>query len=445
MSRSIHVLALQLILIPSTVNAATQGHLPIVHFLTTKHRCNPLLRNAWGETAYSLAAAVFEVAICAHLSTYESTVWASTPGRPPYNPLSLHSSCPVVLHENQRLARPTLKKLSSLATLAQNLRWSSKALSRNDARGAFGYPSPPGTKDVVERPALRNEIGLPVVGNEGELVLPVEGVAVKAVGGKNGKSIAGNRRTSASSSLSAALGNDTPAASTSTTYAGEPAWMWTSDWVVDLTDPRSSPSTGWSYASSFDSPPDGWTPEPSPELARLLDGAGGMGFGGQKWIRRRRWVRIMRRRVDLADWGYADNAKLTPTIPLIALPDTTSSTVLPSTSNFLVKAQFLAGHTSTAASDRLSIRSGKTADHMGEGELDRTTLRKAAARLERAIEELRAGILTEEDSERRVKAEDELAAFLHQLQLITTELGPWDPEEGTSSLVLSAPSSLTYA
>lgn len=47
-----------------SVNAASKGHLPVVLYLLTKQRANPLVRNNWGETAYDVAAAVFEVWIC---------------------------------------------------------------------------------------------------------------------------------------------------------------------------------------------------------------------------------------------------------------------------------------------------------------------------------------------------------------------------------------------
>jgi Ankyrin repeats (many copies) len=46
------------------VNAASKGHLPVVLYLLTKQSANPLTRNNWGETAYDVAAAVFEVWIC---------------------------------------------------------------------------------------------------------------------------------------------------------------------------------------------------------------------------------------------------------------------------------------------------------------------------------------------------------------------------------------------
>ncbi len=46
------------------VNAASKGHLPVVLYLLTKQNASPFVRNNWGETAYDVAAAVFEVWIC---------------------------------------------------------------------------------------------------------------------------------------------------------------------------------------------------------------------------------------------------------------------------------------------------------------------------------------------------------------------------------------------
>lgn len=46
------------------VNAASKGHLPVVLYLVSKQSADPLIRNNWGETAYDVAAAVFEIWIC---------------------------------------------------------------------------------------------------------------------------------------------------------------------------------------------------------------------------------------------------------------------------------------------------------------------------------------------------------------------------------------------
>ena len=46
------------------MNASSKGHLPVVLYLLTKQNADPFIRNKWGETAYDVAAAVFEVWIC---------------------------------------------------------------------------------------------------------------------------------------------------------------------------------------------------------------------------------------------------------------------------------------------------------------------------------------------------------------------------------------------
>lgn len=43
------------------VNAASKGHLPVVLYLLSRQNADPFVRNNWGETAYDVAAAVFEV------------------------------------------------------------------------------------------------------------------------------------------------------------------------------------------------------------------------------------------------------------------------------------------------------------------------------------------------------------------------------------------------
>ena len=47
-----------------SVNAASKGHLPVVLYLLNKQQADPLVRNNWGETAYDVAAAVFEIWVC---------------------------------------------------------------------------------------------------------------------------------------------------------------------------------------------------------------------------------------------------------------------------------------------------------------------------------------------------------------------------------------------
>ncbi|GAA5831894.1 hypothetical protein JCM11251_003923 [Rhodosporidiobolus azoricus] len=446
------------------MNAASKGQLPLVHYLL-KQGAQPLFRNSFGETAYDLAASVFEVQICTVLAAAESAAWIGEDStRDPYNPLDLHSTIPVVMHENQRLGLPTLKKISSLAQVANGPRWSSKALSRNDARAAFSMPPLPGVdNDEPELPCFRSEVGLPVVGKEGELVLPERremrsGGRIQVVENlSRPSSVASNSRTPrpsnsrrgsaastslnavlhASSSSSAPLSPSTEPSNISASSAshGEPAWIWLSDWVVDTTSPRSSPVDGWSYASSFDAPSEEWAPEPPIEIQRALEGGPGLPLSGKKWVRRRQWVRVMRRRVDLPEWGFADLPPF-PRRPSVSRRPSASSVaepapVPPFTLDYRARAQFFAGnpHPLTTAgnvSDRASIRSGLTATSALP---DRAEGRKSLARLERAADELRRGMVTDENADSRRKAEEELEVFLQQAALVRAELGTDELED----------------
>lgn len=437
------------------MNAASKGQLPVVNFFI-KAGAAPFVRNAYGESAFDLAAGVFEVLINSVIATYEASVWAARTAADPtqagYNPLLLHQTVPVVIHENQRLAQPTLKKFSTLGNLAagQAPRWSSKALSRNDGRTAFTSLPLLGEQVSVfsEAPIAKEEVGLPILGAEGEMVLPSRR-EVRS-GGLAGQSLAANKRTAAAgsgarrSSAASSPGPASPTASPTGSSAqhglvGEPAWFWLSDWSVDLTGQRSSAHDGWSYATSFDAPEDEWYAEMPQELRRIIEG-GAANWGGQKWVRRRRLVRLMRRRLDLPDFGFADQAGAALQVDLSEDGPTTAVEATPGATepgpaaevavDYLARAQFLAGKT-MAGSDRASIRSGKTIgrDADSESGLDKVELRRAVARLERAADELRQGMVADEEAGRRRKAEDELEGYLHQMALIRTELGEDGEEE----------------
>lgn len=67
---------------------------------------------------------------------------------------------------------------------------------------------------------------------------------------------------------------------------GRVNWFWITDWQIDLSDPRIDPTSGWQYARSFEENDEMWTPVAP--------------TGGNGWVRRRRWVRVMNRQMDFA-------------------------------------------------------------------------------------------------------------------------------------------------
>ena len=192
-----------------------------------------------------------------------------------------------------------------------------------------------------------------------------------------------------------------------------------SDWTLDVTHPGVDAQDGWQYAHTFNDPDDQWVSEPPPQLERLLTGSGAVavGLGGssrsrsssrastssgahphgpQTWVRRRRWVRVMRRRLDIpplpflqpdgamyhlvegqlipyiehdgSDFGGSDGQEMG------AMPSSGLSS-----QDYVARARYLVGTPQTDENDTGSALEA----------------RRMIAKLERATNELRQGILSE--------------------------------------------------
>ncbi|KAF6762357.1 hypothetical protein DFP72DRAFT_987653 [Ephemerocybe angulata] len=364
------------------MNAATKGHLPVVLYLLNKQSANPLIRNKWGETAYDTAAAVFEVWICEVLQQYEATYWrhASTP----YNPLLVHTTMPVILYENQRLDT-RLKIVANGRRPPFELKLSA---SEEDAGAQYV-------------PAWRSGVQLPA--RESPWVLPKPSATDRA-------------------------SNDT----------GEKSHFWLSDWTLDVTHPRVDAEEGWQYAQTFTEADDRWVAEKPAQLQRILNGSGvvAAGFGASSsgslsssnpnrahpsWVRRRRWVRIMRRRLDIpplpflepdGSMYYLDSDGTL--IPYTEEPrDRITSegqeleSFAPSSSSsrrdYVARARYLVGNQSQTS-------------EAGAAGASAMEVRRAIAKLERATMELREGILEDDDAERKIQAEVLLNAYSRELE-----------------------------
>lgn len=175
---------------------------------------------------------------------------------------------------------------------------------------------------------------------------------------------------------------------------------------------------GWQYAQSFNDPDEKWTAEKPPPLERVLNGMGvvaaGLGASSKRvggplsstspgrsqptWVRRRRWVRIMRRRLDMPPLPFLEpdgamyhldvDGALIPYIEdiLISPNDdggqelgTMLPTPLSSAQDYVARARYLVG---TQSPDTHS------------SSLSAMEARRAIAKLERATMELRQGILS---------------------------------------------------
>ncbi|TFK55807.1 hypothetical protein OE88DRAFT_1622234 [Heliocybe sulcata] len=375
------------------MNAASKGHLPVVNYLLNKQSANPLVRNNWGETAYDAAAAVFEVWICEVLQKAEAEQWRGT--TVPYDPLAVHTTVPLVLYENQRLDA----RLKTLAVSGGRPRFSASGLGRQGRRAPFELKLPK-SDDAGKRevPAWRSDVHLPFLHDPFVLPPPT----------KEDASIQGAERSH----------------------------FWLSDWTLDVTHPKVNAEEGWQYARTFQDPDEEWTAEPPPPLERLLNGGGALtaGFSGtssvangtrsrsgtqsaQSWVRRRRWVRVMRRRLDIppmpfmepdgnmyhmgsdgalvrvmndSDSAFAEGGQEMGVMPLSGLL---------AAGDYVARARYLAG--------------GEEEEGQANGAVD---ARRAIAKLERATMELRQGISGDVDPERKTQAEVLLDAYTRELE-----------------------------
>ncbi|KDQ64735.1 hypothetical protein JAAARDRAFT_236610 [Jaapia argillacea MUCL 33604] len=392
------------------MNAASKGHLPIVLYLLTKQNANPLVRNNWGETAYDAAAAVFEVWICEVLQKAEAERWRGT--TVPYDPLAVHTTVPLILYENQRLD----VRFKTLAVSGGRPKFSASGLGKRGRRGAFELRLPKvedGGREIVT--AWRSDVHLP---------LRVEPFRLPAPDSRDRASSQGVERSH----------------------------FWLSDWTLDVTPPGVDADDGWQYAHKFSDPDDQWTAEQPLPLQRLLSGTGALTAGlgspsasssasngqprsrtsstssSQTWVRRRRWVRVMRRRLDIPPLPYlepdgsmyhmAPDGTLIPAEivgddgdsgfgeegrELGAMP----SSVLSAAGDYVGRARYLAGELQDE---------GEDGGVGGSGAGTALEVRRAIAKLERATTELRQGVMGDTNLERKVQAEILLDAYSQELQ-----------------------------
>ncbi|KAL1740698.1 hypothetical protein HDZ31DRAFT_85291 [Schizophyllum fasciatum] len=357
------------------MNAASKGHLPVVQYLLRKRNADPLVRNNWGETAFDVAAAVFEVWICEVLEEAEAERWQSTSA--PYDPLAVHTTVPVLLYEHQRLD-------TRLKTLATNGRpkFTASGLGRNGRPAPFVLRLPkPDAQGTPTVPAWRSDVQLPL--RDEPFKLPRPGQAER------------------------------PALD-----GAERSHFWLSDWTLDVTHPRVDAVEGWQYARL------------SPQLERVMSGiAAGLASpqrsrssssssnpSPQSWVRRRRWVRVMRRRLDIPPLPYLqpDGRKYQLGADGMLIPANGADADGDVQELGAMTSSGLAGVRDYVARARFLM--GKQPRDQDPSRMSAVDARRAIAKLERATAELRQGILADDDADRRTQAEVLLHAFSRDLE-----------------------------
>lgn len=417
------------------MNAASNGHLPVVRYLTARCQVNPYTRNASGETAFDVAAAKFEVYICQVLEAYEmqKLPLLSEPSapRPTYNPLLLHVTVPVIVHQNERLDT----RVSTIAVRGGRPRWSGTNAGRPgkaDRRAPGTMPAGPlSTSKTRETPMRREDIQLPTRRDPYKLRLPHRRTQSRPAAMVANRAI-GETTSDDGEDLASTPTRESVLQHSRTTSA-EPSHFWLSEWQIDRTHPQVDPIDGWQYAQSFDAPEEAWSAQTPPQLGRLLEGKGlgstltralagqssTAGFGTDEdavptdWVRRRRWIRVMRRRLDIEfgdgleaaeiDTVQAGEDRVASEQASAARQAQSDLDKLSSTASYLDRAQALAGH-----QDREQVT---PADMLA----DPATIPGQVVRLEMAIGELRASAFEDDDRERQVQAEALLKEYTLRL------------------------------
>lgn len=448
------------------MNASSHGHLPIVRYLTSKQHADPFVRNAAGETAYDVAAATFEIYICEVLERYESERWAALslalgnstrlardsqdrkiiPGQGPYNPLALHTTIPIVLHENQRLDT----RLSTLAIRGGKPRWSGTQAGSPDKtdRRAPGT-IPPGPLSLSRSrniPMKRDDVQLPTRKEPYKIRLTNRSVQIAAAKRSRGEGQSddlGSTPTPESVMINR-NGNQI------ITDQNDLSHFWLSDWQTDLTHPLVDAEQGWQYSTSFDTPEERWISTPPPLLARLLEGRG-LSQSVQRavtgvvlatsgnvtemdttestrldWVRRRRWVRVMRRRLDIEfndELEFAEQASLILTSSSSQHDGRgggylTSASIIEAQQEAMSDAEALGSNADYVA--RSKIMAGRVSQLDQQNE---EAVKRQIARLQIAISELRNFAFTDEDATRQARAEELLKEYTVQLSRLRQSEG----------------------
>ncbi|KAG1461775.1 hypothetical protein G6F56_005654 [Rhizopus delemar] len=166
---------------------------------------------------------------------------------------------------------------------------------------------------------------------------------------------------------------------------GNSDWFWLTDWQINYTDPHLDPNSGWQYARSFEDK--NWTPV-----------APASGYG---WVRRRKWVRVMKRRMDLLKGNHLGNV------------------MLDEQDDYLSKAEDIVQNS----------KLDSTISMDAAGEVQQLTIELRA--LEEAVQVLRAGIKNDGNQYRTHQATTLLTSYTLQINRFNTKIAHLAPAVST--------------
>ncbi|KAG9284174.1 hypothetical protein G9A89_022948 [Geosiphon pyriformis] len=326
------------------MNAASKGHIAIVEYLLRSQKANPLIKNSLGEAAYDVAATSQNIYICEILERAEREWWKGKKTLPEPGSLAELVATPAMNQPYDVLAF----HISVPVVLHENQRASStfsilrgppkySAATRGDTRGPWSLPN--------GKPMMKEDVDLPW----------------------------GVNSSSASTLINA-------------TSSRTRTWCWYSDWQIDFSHPNID-ADGWQYARSFEETDQMWESVPP--------------SNSSNWVRRRRWVRIMKRNAPHLDNGLY--------FPLLK-PDYVEQ----AESNISVKAK-ISHHDSSDYLEQAEAIINK--DH-GKGKAVNLSTNEQLLRYKHAISILFRGVNGDTNEQRQFEAYSLLGTFLQHAQFL---------------------------
>ncbi|CAJ0823537.1 4569_t:CDS:10 [Entrophospora sp. SA101] len=324
------------------MNAASKGHLDIVEYLLNYAKSNPLIKNNFGETAYDAAATSNEAYICEVLERAERDWWkgkGQIPGPTSFS--HLETSLPPInqpydvftFHISVPIILHENQRASNVFSMAlrSSPKYSAANLLKTDLRGAWSlHPS--------GETSSKEDIKLPV--------------------GPNSSSI-------------------TIISNATTTKSHNKQWFWVDEWQIDMSHPYVD-SEGWQYARNFTELDENWSAHP-PQNANSS-------------VRRRRWVRVMKRRLSLGDMEPIESLHLIKESELSGL-------------DYIQKAESI------------------IKNHQNSGEGKKDDLNKQLAVYKEAIKILQNGINSETNDQKREEADSLIKSFSHHREYLEALFG----------------------
>ncbi|CAG8737709.1 12065_t:CDS:2, partial [Cetraspora pellucida] len=236
-------------------NAASKGHIIVVKYLLNTGRANPFIKNCLGESAYDIAATSQKVYICEVLEKAEREWWKNKSLLQSTTSLNDLMGLPAANqpYDSYAFHNTVPIILHENQRLSSTFSLSIRNPPRYSASNLLKADCSPWTLHPEGKPSSKEDVRLPL------------GHSSSSISSKPSKS----------------------------------DWFWFSDWIVDISYPRVD-SQGWQYSRKFEDSDTLWS-EALPSNSNT-------------GVRRRRWVRIMKRRVkfdnlQLAELGYSERAE----------------------------------------------------------------------------------------------------------------------------------------